>query len=106
VIIDDLNFKSVRFNPHEAQSILTVDANAVLPLAVSLQWLQAVSRRFKEVRQGLCGVQYSNLPHCSLANVRGDAAALAGKPQRLRVGVREAPDHFPMITLLVKNGKR
>ena len=40
------------------------------------------------------------------ANVRGDAWTLARKPQRLRIGVREAPDHIRMITLLVKNGKR
>jgi hypothetical protein len=39
-------------------------------------------------------------------NVCGDAAALAGIPQQLRIGIREALDHDNIITPFVKNGKR
>jgi hypothetical protein len=50
--------------------------------------------------------QYKELLERCLADIRWDAAALAGFPQQPSVRVRETLDHYRMITLLVKNGKR
>jgi len=45
VVIDDLDVISIPFPPHEADTILIVDANAVLPRSISAKCFQMVSRR-------------------------------------------------------------
>lgn len=106
MIIDDFNVVSVPSAPYEAQPILIVDANAVLAFPVPRQRFQTVSRWPKQIRKTLDGIKHRNLLQRRSTNVRRDAPALAGFPQHLRIGVREAPDHSNIITHFVKNGKR
>ena len=63
MIIDDLDIDrpggSVR--PFETYAPLVVDANAVLPLAVALQALEAISGKNREVLQRGCGLKLIEL---------------------------------------------
>jgi len=49
VIVSDLDIEGVAVVPCEADSPLVVDPNAVLPLSISFQLLQAVSGWSSEV---------------------------------------------------------
>lgn len=43
--IDNLNVGRSNFNPYEAYAPLIVDANAVLPLSITLNYFEMVTRR-------------------------------------------------------------
>jgi hypothetical protein len=45
VIVDDFNIMRLAVSPHEANSPLIVDPNAMLTGSISLESLQAVARR-------------------------------------------------------------
>jgi len=51
VIIGNLDIRRTSISPQEADPILTLDPYAVLPLAITLQRLEAVIRRKAEVAQ-------------------------------------------------------
>jgi len=52
VVVHNLNVFSAALRPTEADAKLIVDANAVLPLPISLEGFQTVSRRHVEILQG------------------------------------------------------
>lgn len=45
MVIDNFDLIGAGIRPHEADSILIIDANAVLALAIADESLQAISRR-------------------------------------------------------------
>ena len=49
VIIDDFNFVSVMPPPDKTDSILIIDANAVLPQPIAFQFLEAIAGRCSQV---------------------------------------------------------
>lgn len=49
MIIDYLHLERIAATPHEAESVLVIDPNAMLPLAISMQPLKPVSRRGAEI---------------------------------------------------------
>jgi hypothetical protein len=61
MIVDDFDLMSGTFEPDEADSPLTVDANAVLPLAVAPKCLQTISRRRRKIAELRCRFQHPQL---------------------------------------------
>ena len=61
MIIYDFDVASLSISPHEAHAPLIVDANAVLPLPVSGQGLQAISGRDLQVAQLRRGIDHAQL---------------------------------------------
>ena len=62
MVVDDFHIVSVSFMPAKADAVLIVYPDAVLPLAVAGEFLQAVAGRGAEVVQGLSRVQKQQLP--------------------------------------------
>jgi hypothetical protein len=62
MIVDDLNVVGVPFAPDKAKTPLVVDPNAVLPLSVTVQSFQAISRRRHQVPQFRSAVQLPKFP--------------------------------------------
>ena len=58
--------------PSEANTVLIVDTNAVLPLPVTAQWLQAITRWNAEVGDRRCTVQEKKLPRSDAPQLRGE----------------------------------
>ncbi len=58
------NFDTFRASPGpaEANPELFVDSNAVLALAVTMQWLQHISGRYFEIIQLACSLKLPNFP--------------------------------------------
>ena len=55
VVVCDFDVEGLSADPAEAEAVLVVDADAVLPLAVALQCLEPVTRRQpKVVERGGC----------------------------------------------------
>ena len=59
-----------------------------------------------QIEQLNCAAQNQELFQRRSTEVRRDAAALAGIPQHLSIGVREAPDHIRIVTRFIMNVKR
>jgi hypothetical protein len=78
----------------EANSILIVDSNAVLPFAVAVQTLQAVTRRDEQVGNGLRGVERSQSTQGYGCDVGELFDALTAE-KAFRLLASEAPDHDP-----------
>jgi len=57
VIINNLDIKRIYIPPHKAHSVLINNADAVLPLAISVKRFQSVPRWYPEVLERDCRVQ-------------------------------------------------
>jgi hypothetical protein len=73
VVVHDLNIEGVTIAPLEADPVLIVDANAVLPLPVALESLQPIPWEQCEIRQALSGVNLVQLPLREQCNHRHSA---------------------------------
>jgi hypothetical protein len=62
VVIDDLHVEGVGVPPHEADSPLIIDSNAVLALPLSLQRFEAIAGRRADIPQGPRGMEQQELP--------------------------------------------
>jgi hypothetical protein len=62
VVIDDFHIYRTLIGPSETNSVLIIDADAVLPLAISSQNLQPVPRWRAQEVDGVCSIQHGELP--------------------------------------------
>src|SRR5271163_649349 len=69
VIIRDLHVVSVSVAPHETNTPLVVDADTVLPRAVTLQRMKSVTRRNSQIHQTFGRMQHQKLAPRRLPNV-------------------------------------
>jgi hypothetical protein len=76
MIVYDFYVVSITVPPHETNSPLLIDSNAVLSIAITPQRLKAVSRRHSQIKQFGCGVKHLKLIQRLLLN-------LTGKPLRM-----------------------
>ena len=106
MIIDYFNVVRVPFRPHETNSELIVDANAVLALSVAAKRLQTVARGCSQIRKLKRTMEEEKLLQRRAAKIYRETPTFSGIPQELRIGVGEASDHPHIITPRVKNGKR
>jgi hypothetical protein len=90
--------------PSEANAVLIVDPNAVLPFAIAFELLQAIPGRDLQVFQFGRSVKHGKL---SLRNASGRGTpGFPGSPYPLGFGVGEALDHTRMVTENINNVKR
>jgi hypothetical protein len=96
VVIHDLDICWTGVGPYEADSPLIVDANAVLPFAVTPQSFQVIPRRRLHEVQGLGRIQLRESPLCDGQERLEPARALA-LVKRQGVFALERLDHAPSI---------
>ncbi len=87
----------VAVGPDKAHAPLVVDADAVLPLSVAQQRLQAVARRNAQVVQRRSPIQHGQLAQGSGFDV-GPALDPHAVEQALGVGTLEIEDHAEIVT--------
>jgi hypothetical protein len=92
VIVHDLDFVNVALSPHEAETPLVVNPNAILPFAIPMQCLQAIAGRSCQIAQFRGAVQ---LPKLSPRNALNSPKAPAGLPtvKSPGFGAAERLDH-------------
>ena len=99
VIVHNLNFVSVALSPHEAETPLLVNPNAMLPLSVAMQCFQAIAGRSSQVAQFGGAVQLPKLsPGDALDSLK--AAARLPTVKSPGFGAAERLDHEPDCILL------
>ena len=62
MVINNFDIFRAGLGPAEATPELPVDSNAVLTLAVTMQWLQHISGRYFEIIQLACSLKLPNFP--------------------------------------------
>jgi hypothetical protein len=103
VVIGDLNVESISFTPHEADSPLVVDPDAVLSLAISLQLFQPISRWDSQVLERDRAVQQQQLsPRHSLEGPKARHVPIVKE----LFGVRRAERANRPVAIIPFNGKR
>lgn len=93
VIVDDRDVVRVAVLPPKADAPLIVDANTVLPRAITFQLLQAIAGRDAEVLELLCGVYEAELSEQRTLEFGREAADTLALKQALGVPIGEALDH-------------
>jgi hypothetical protein len=62
MVVGNLDIESVAFIPAEAEAVLVVDPNAILPFAVSGERFQSVARKQRQVAKRGRTMQVEELP--------------------------------------------
>jgi len=84
MIIDNLNFVGVALSPHETDTPLLVDPDAVLALSVTSKLLQMIPWNRLQVREARRVTNHFKFPHCCSLEALKTQHPLSFK-QRLRV---------------------
>jgi hypothetical protein len=104
MIVRDLHVVGVVPAPHEADPVLVVDPDAMLPLSVAAQFLQAIAGRNPQILE-----LKRTFEHGQLASGHASgrlAPGLARSPDFRRLPVGESLDHPAIITSFVNNVNR
>jgi hypothetical protein len=97
MIIHDLNVFRRPVAPTETDSPLVVDSDTVLPLSVTSQQFESVSRHCRHVLQHSRIIQHSEFTPCHILNIAASPASLALK-QLLSLLAAEGSDHMASIS--------
>jgi hypothetical protein len=94
MIIDNLNIRWswIVVEPFEADSLLIVNTNAVLPLSIPSEGLKAIPRQSGKVSQGRCRFQAVQLDSGRTFDA-GERLDPVPERERLRALVTVAEDH-------------
>lgn len=98
MVIDDLHVVGIAILPVEADTPLLVDPDAVLSPSIPFQGFEAVTRRYPQIVQGDCAVEYTQLPPDDRLDSSGQAPGGRPIPDSFRFPVGEIPDHHATIT--------
>jgi hypothetical protein len=96
VVVHHLDLLGVAVLPHEADPILVVDPDAVLPTPIATESLEVVARERAQVVEPSRGVQLHQL---ALSDP-GNTPKLPRRPTLeygLGVSIPEGPDHIPRV---------
>jgi hypothetical protein len=93
VVVYNLNFVGVSISPLKADSILVIDANAVLAFSIASKALQPIARRYGHIAQGPGRIQQLQFLEGALLKVGRDAPGPFLLPKSLRLGVPKTLDH-------------
>jgi hypothetical protein len=85
MIVDDLNVPSFAIAPHKTDPPLIVNADAALTLAVAVQSLQTIARRYTQIVELFCRVDRKQLRTSASLNLRRQIAD--GVPSKLPLSV-------------------
>jgi hypothetical protein len=92
MIIRGLDIENIAASPTEADPVLIVNANTVLPLPAALQRLQTVAAKRAQIAQRPGGIQHAEfLKRLSVTLLKSPAAP--GGVQPLRLAIPKRPDH-------------
>ncbi len=105
MVINNFDIFRASLGPAEANPELFVDSNAVLTLAVAMQWLQHISGRYTQIIQLACSLELPNFPQGNSLKV-DEARDTASACQFLGILTLERYDHGSMMTGRVINVKR
>jgi hypothetical protein len=96
MIVHDLHVVSVPIFPHKTNAPLIIDADAVLPFAVSLQRVKPVAPRHTQIHQAFGCVQHQQFSSRWLPNIHEpwDILVIEKPP---RVGAFEGLYHIQRI---------
>lgn len=97
MIVDDLDAFRRTISPRETDSPLVVDPNTVLPLSVTGQQFEPVSRHRCHVLQHSRVVQHSQFAPCHVLNIAESPTSLAFK-ELLSLLAAEGSDHMESIS--------
>ena len=97
MVVDDFHVVGVALPPHEADTIVIIDPDAVLALALAGQRLQPVSGRHAEFIQRHGGMQQEELLERPHSQIAGNPAASPRLPKRLRIRIPEARYHVSLV---------
>ena len=101
MVVGDLDVCRTGRCPGEADAPLVVDSDAVLPLPVAMQLLEAVARRYSKVVDVFGGVEDQELAVGNSLKVGAELADVRAIPDELGFLVRERLDRSQSITRCV-----
>jgi hypothetical protein len=84
VIIDDFHVVCFAFQPSKADTILIIDADAVLARSIRFEPLQPISGRCPQIFKHLSIIQHFELTHRDAAKIGWKAMAFAIPPKLFR----------------------
>jgi len=61
MVVDDLDLVSVSVPPHEADTPLVIDADAMGSCSIAFEGFESVARRHPQIFQGFCSVEHHQL---------------------------------------------
>jgi hypothetical protein len=107
MIVRNLNRIRAAVSPNETDSVLIVNANAVLPFAVALELLQVVAWWNQKISQCHGDMNHQELSESHSPQVgRRNALVPASFPEFLCFGIGKASDHLTTLTGVVNNVHR
>ncbi len=105
MVINYLDIFRARGSPAEAQTVLIVYADAVLPLTIATERFQPIARWDTEIFEPGRNLELPQLAACDYLYVHKSLDSSAAS-KSLRVGALERYDHMKSITQRVSNVKR
>ncbi len=93
MVINDLDMPSFTVSPNETNAPLFVDANTVLPLALSFQGFQPIARRYAQVTQSGSCLDHQKLRPRMPLDSHGQVANSQTDEDGCRTFVGKALDH-------------
>jgi hypothetical protein len=101
MVVADLHIKRVAVSPDETDTILSVDADAVLTRAITSQCLEPKTRSF-QVTQRACLIEKQEAPQCdALEALKAANALLTEQAARFSVGKAPYQTTLKYITLII-----
>jgi hypothetical protein len=97
MVVDDFHIVGVAIPPHEADTRLIIDSDAVLALALALQSFQPVSGGDTQIIQRHGGMQQEELFQCPHFQIGGNPSAPPCLPKLLRIRIPEAYYHGAIV---------
>src|ERR1700747_2095233 len=98
VIVDELHVHRTLPRPHKANPPLIVDANRVLPLSITSERFQPVSRRSSQIAQRGCGIQIAELPPRDCEQIGGKSLRNRTFESSPRPLIFKALDHMNLVS--------
>ena len=105
VIIHNLYVPRVIFMPAKTNAVLIIDADAMLPLTISLQRFKVISRRISEIVEGFCKINCTEPAGCNPGNASIFPAATRRK-NLPRFVVLKMTDHTYSVSRTALNAHR
>jgi len=105
MVINNFDIFRTSLGPAEANPELPVDSNAVLTLAVTVQWLQHIAGRYFKIIQLACSLELPNFSQGNSLKI-DEASDATSACQLLGILTLERYDHREMMTQSVNNVKR
>jgi hypothetical protein len=93
VVVHYFDLVRIAVTPNKANAIFVVDAKAVLPVAIAMQFFQPVSRRYRQILQGNRRVDQIQLPQPLSAKFEWQTLAAARGTQFFSLCVPKPSDH-------------